>query len=456
MVSDLVSGGEKRHLRELVIPAFGLLNRGYVNVVSVQHCQQPIQTRPHRIDVPGNEPHAVDGSYYGEVVVTSGGPDDWEPDDRASNERGPEKRVHGARGSGFSAPRPTGSGNRRTGTNRPDPRKSANQKPVNQDPAAWHPAARSPAAWDPTNRDPADRAQRRRDRESRYLADREAARQLRERARRAVRAQSPPTELIVRPRQSSGLSADVERSVLDLLLRAGDALIATGAPVADVTAALLKLADGFGVRSVQIDITFTSITASIDREDEPITGVRVIAVRTSDYSRLANLFQLVDDSAAGKLDLATAHRRLTEIAEAPHPYRRWIVTVALGAMAAGLAVLLGGGPLAAFVAGGTTAIIDRTLRRLRAWGLPSFFQQTVGGIIVTVIALALLWGQERFEWDTSLLPPSVVVASGIVVLLAGLSLVGSAEDAISEIGRASCRARVPSEVVAARIDKKDC
>ncbi|WP_420115112.1 threonine/serine exporter family protein, partial [Pseudactinotalea sp.] len=45
--------------------------------------------------------------------------------------------------------------------------------------------------------------------------------------------------------------------------------------------------------------------------------------------------------------------------------------------------------------------------------------------------LVLLWGQGQVGWDVSVLPPSLVVASGIVVLLAGLSLVGAAQDAIS-------------------------
>lgn len=261
--------------------------------------------------------------------------------------------------------------------------------------------------------------------------ERAAARPLRERAQRAVRGYGPPTVPIALPRLSSGLAADVERSVLDLVLRVGDALIATGAPVADTTAALLKLADGFGVRSLQVDITFTSITASIDRDDVPITGIRVIAVRTSDYSRLAELFALVDDAAAGRLDLAAAHERLSEVVEAPHPYRRWIVTFALAVMAAGVAVLLNGGLLVAVVAGVTTALIDRTMRRLRRFGLPSFFQQVVGAAIATGIALLLIWGRVQFGWSGAILPPALVVASGIVVLLAGLSLVGAADDAIS-------------------------
>src|SRR5690625_749853 len=254
---------------------------------------------------------------------------------------------------------------------------------------------------------------------------------LGERARRVVAASGPPTWTCSLPSRESGLAAETERSVLDLVLRVGEAMIATGAPVADVTAALLRLAAGYGVTNCHVDITFISISASIDREDDPITKMRVITVRTSDYSRMADLFAMVDEVAAGKLPLERAHGRLEQVLRTPHPYRRWVVTLALGVMAAGISGLLGGGWLVALVAATTTIVIDRTLRVLRRWGLPYLFQQAAGATIATMVAILILWGQDMFGWDRSALPPSLVVASGIVVLLAGMQLVGAAEDAIS-------------------------
>ncbi|WP_324652094.1 threonine/serine exporter family protein [Georgenia sp. H159] len=254
---------------------------------------------------------------------------------------------------------------------------------------------------------------------------------LRERARRVVASSGPPTLRISSPRRQSEQTAETERSVLDLVLRMGEAMIATGAPVADVTAALLRIADAYGVTNCHVDITFISITASIDRDDDPITKVRVINVRTSDYSRLADLLKLVDDATAGELSLEAAHPRLERVLATPHPYKRWVVTMALGFMAAAIAGLLGGGWQVGIVAALTTAVIDRTLRALRRAGLPYLFQQAAGAAIATLVAIVLLWGQDLFGWDRSLLPPSLVVASGIVVLLAGMQLVGAAEDAIS-------------------------
>ncbi|WP_207782548.1 threonine/serine ThrE exporter family protein [Phytoactinopolyspora limicola] len=256
-------------------------------------------------------------------------------------------------------------------------------------------------------------------------------RPLRDRAKRAFTDSQPPTLPIALPRPKSGLAAEVERSVLDLVLRTGEALIITGAPVADTTAALLRLAAGFGVTACQVDITFVSITASIDRDDDPITKVRVIERRTADYSRLADLLDMVDAVNRGDLSLDEAHDRLDEIRKSPHPYRRWVVTLALGFMAAGVAILLNGSWLAALIAAATTMTIDRMLRVLRHNGLPYMFQQAIGAGFATLVALFLNWGRTTFDWSPQLITPSLVVAAGIVVLLAGLSLVGAAEDAIS-------------------------
>ncbi|AZI58258.1 threonine/serine exporter family protein [Nakamurella antarctica] len=253
------------------------------------------------------------------------------------------------------------------------------------------------------------------------------AQTLRDRARRVVADLEPPVELSPAVRQS-GLSLETEKDVLDLALRIGESMVSTGASVASSTTAMLRVGRAYGVTSLFVDITFTSISATIEREDAPITRIRVVALRSPDYSRLAALGKLVSD--AGVLPLPNALARLDSILAQSHPYRRGVVTIALGAMAAGVAILVGGGIFAALVAFGTTVMIDRTLRWMRNRGLPYLFQQALGAAIATGVALVLIRGKEYFSWG-QLVPPSVVVASGIVVLLAGLSTVGAAEDAIA-------------------------
>ena len=72
--------------------------------------------------------------------------------------------------------------------------------------------------------------------------------------------------------------------------------------------------------------------------------------------------------------------------------------------------------------------IDRVNRRLNRHGLPFFFQYAVGGAIATAppILLYALSPKLGLQFE-----PTVAIAAGLVVLLAGLSLVGSVGDVIS-------------------------
>jgi len=97
-------------------------------------------------------------------------------------------------------------------------------------------------------------------------------------------------------------------------------------------------------------------------------------------------------------------------------------------MAASLSVLLGGGWLVAVVAFITTAVIDRTNRLLNKIGTPLFFQQVTGGFIAVIPAALVFQYQDTLGVDIA---PSQVIAAGVIVLLSGLSLVGSVQDAIT-------------------------
>jgi uncharacterized membrane protein YjjB (DUF3815 family) len=73
-------------------------------------------------------------------------------------------------------------------------------------------------------------------------------------------------------------------------------------------------------------------------------------------------------------------------------------------------------------------LIDRVNRLLNRHGLPFFFQHAVGGAIATAppLALYLLGPKFGLQFD-----PTIAIAAGLVVLLAGLSLVGSVQDVIT-------------------------
>jgi uncharacterized membrane protein YjjB (DUF3815 family) len=112
------------------------------------------------------------------------------------------------------------------------------------------------------------------------------------------------------------------------------------------------------------------------------------------------------------------------VVSAPATYRRSVHALGWAALAGSVGFVLGGGWLEALIAALTTALIEQVLRVLGRRSLPLFFQQAAGAAIATGVAVLLL------AWDVDV-RGSLVVAAGIVVLLAGLSLVGAAQDAIS-------------------------
>lgn len=204
--------------------------------------------------------------------------------------------------------------------------------------------------------------------------------------------------------------------------------MSSGAGAADVTATIIAVTTAYGLPHTEVDVIYTSISVSCHRgtDHAPITSLRVVRARSLDYTRLADAEQLVRTITAGEISAEDAYGELDRITTASHPYPRWVATAAWAGMAAAVAFLIGGGLLLALTAAVVTALIDRVGRVLNRRALPFFFQQLVGGALAAGTALAV--------YATGLLPsvrPSLLVAVAIVVLLSGLALVSTVQDAIS-------------------------
>ncbi len=214
---------------------------------------------------------------------------------------------------------------------------------------------------------------------------------------------------------------------LDTALRIGEVQMATGAGASDVTATILAVTDGFGLPQCEVNVVGTSITVTCHRGSEasPITAVRVVRSRSMDYTRLSETEELVTKITRGRVDVHTAASEINRINEAPHPYPRWVATLALGAMAASITVLIGGDPLTAALAFVVSALIDRVGRILNRRALPLFFQQVVGGLIASLFSVLALSSDLPFE------SPSLVAAAAITVLLSGLGTVSAVHDAVT-------------------------
>lgn len=216
---------------------------------------------------------------------------------------------------------------------------------------------------------------------------------------------------------------------LDLALRIGEVQMASGAGASDVTATILALTSALGLPTCEVDVIFTSITVTCHRGTEvaPVTALRVVRSRSLDYTRLSDTELLVQKIVRGRTSAEEAYAELQTITRAPHPYPRFLSTLAWGGMAAFITLIIGGTGWTALIAFVISAVVDRVGRLLNKYALPFFFQQVVGGFIATLAATWLV--------NKELLPlldqPTLVVAAAITVLLSGLSTVSAVQDAIT-------------------------
>jgi uncharacterized membrane protein YjjP (DUF1212 family) len=222
-----------------------------------------------------------------------------------------------------------------------------------------------------------------------------------------------------------GMSGLHTRKVLDLTIRLAEVMLSSGSGTADVVATARDVAQAYRISDCVIDVTFTTITVSTlpSADAPPVTIVRSVHTRSTDYTRLTKLDRLVRRITTGGVSVDRAHEAMDELAESSHPYPRWLATLGWAGFALGIAVMMGGTWLTSLLAAVTAAILDRIGRVLNRIGTPFFFQHAVGAMIATLIAVAA----NRFIGQGL----STLVATGIVLLLSGMALVASFQDALT-------------------------
>jgi len=214
--------------------------------------------------------------------------------------------------------------------------------------------------------------------------------------------------------------------VLDLALRIGEMLLSNGAGAADVVATMSSVTHRLGLRQAQVDVNFTTLSISHQyRPDEPSRTVsRCVTWRETDFDDLTKVDLLVNDLLTDAISLDEARSRLAQIASTGHRSPRWAITLSWAVTGGAIAVLLGGEPAEAAVAALSAALIELLQRRMVRFRLPSFYGQLAGGLVASLIAVAC-------EATDLPVDGSFVVISGIVMLLAGLGLIGAFQDALT-------------------------
>ena len=213
---------------------------------------------------------------------------------------------------------------------------------------------------------------------------------------------------------------------MDLALRIGELLLSSGAGAGDVSAAMNNVAWACGLRRFTADVTFTELTMTVQTSPDtpPLIQIRQVRYREVDYGHLTLVDHLIRQLVAGVIDREHASHRLSRIISSGHSRPRWAVSVALGLMAAGVSMLLGGDWVVVGLAAAVAVLVDRLQRRMGRRRLPAFYQQVAGGLLATLVAV----GVAATPAEVS---PNLVISTGIVMLLAGVNFLGAIQDALT-------------------------
>lgn len=213
---------------------------------------------------------------------------------------------------------------------------------------------------------------------------------------------------------------------LNLLLGLGEALLRCGAGSVDVEASLLACGQALQLGDVEVSVTYTEVQLALARTrgDRLVTGMRLVRTRSPNYRRLTALHRLMLDLAEGRNDLRTARNRLDALAAGGRIYPRSVLTLAAGLLGTAVAAQLGGGILLCSITFGISVLLDVLGRAITARNLSGFYVNLAGGALVASTAAVLV------AIEAPLRPP-LVIAAGVVVLLPGITLITSVQDALS-------------------------
>jgi uncharacterized membrane protein YjjP (DUF1212 family) len=221
--------------------------------------------------------------------------------------------------------------------------------------------------------------------------------------------------------------------VLDLAMRIGDHLLASGMSANDVVVQMLRVSRAYGLAGVHVDLTYTSITVTHHRGPTraPLTVSRVVQPLVVDYTKVRDLDRLLAAIEDG-LPIHEATAAYDRISYQPPPYPRWVSGLGAGGIAAGVTLTFSTSLLMMVISFLAAVTMDRVLMWLYRRRVPPFFGQAVvaGGMTLVAAGVSEL---SRIGWlPVDGLDPTLIVVGGIVMLLAGVMIVGAVQDAIDQ------------------------
>lgn len=244
----------------------------------------------------------------------------------------------------------------------------------------------------------------------------------------AAKAAPPPSPLapvdLTDPAQVTG--------VMEIAARVGGILIAAGTANTDAQAQIHLVASSYGLHYCHVSILMNTITIHTAIGTGPnrrnLHVFRVAPGIAVDFTKLSAVDRLIRSIHSGATPPAMAEKVLDDIEAMKNPYSTATIVSAWGAMGAFIAVMLGGDLLVGVVTFLISVLIMGTNMFLAQYRLPPFYQNLVGGLMAVIPAAILYNVFARFGIQ---ILPSQIIGSGIIILVAGLTLVQCLVDGIT-------------------------
>lgn len=236
------------------------------------------------------------------------------------------------------------------------------------------------------------------------------------------------------PIEKIGENLNPNLRALRLTMTISDMLLSMGVPALSVVSKALDITETYCKRPVHVDISANLIMLSQIRgmEKEPLTLIRPVALRDVNNMTIQDIQRLVYEIRQGKLPLEQAENRLDTILKEAKSYPWWVIMLGNASIAAAVSLMFTKSWQVVLTTFAIGMMVDRVLAYLVKRGIPSFFRQVGAAMFATMAAaLVALMGKNGIAFFEGM-NPTLIVVGGIIMLVAGLAIVGAIQDAIDE------------------------
>lgn len=220
---------------------------------------------------------------------------------------------------------------------------------------------------------------------------------------------------------------------LEFALRVGNTLLSAGMTARDVVLRMLRITGAYGLQQVHVDVTYTSISVSYEPGPAapPLTFIRVMEPEPVNLTKVRQLDRLCDAIESGlRIDQAVEAFERIRADQAPYPW--WAATAGNAGVGAAVVLLFSTSWKIIVITFLTGCLLDRVLAALGRLRVPLFFQQLGAAALTTIVAAGVTFAGAHGTGFLAGLDPNLIVVGGIVMLVAGMIIVGAVEDAIDQ------------------------